>query len=86
MGPIKVLGRAVNKVADKVMMTLIGNDATYIYNVSWVSRALSVPPLAPPVHFPRPCAVNRATSYDRRSTNDARLPAQWPCEFLHFIL
>lgn len=34
MGPVKVLGRAVQKVADSLMMTLIGNDAMYIYNVS----------------------------------------------------
>ena len=32
-----MLGRAVQKVADSIMMTLIGNDAMYIYNVSWVS-------------------------------------------------
>jgi hypothetical protein len=36
MGPVKVLGRAVQKVADSIMMTLIGNDTMYIYNVSWV--------------------------------------------------
>ena len=45
MGPIKVMGRAVQKVADSIMMTLIGNDSMYIYNVSWVS--------APP--SPCPC-------------------------------
>ena len=39
MGPVKVLGRAVQKVADSLMMTLIGNDAMYIYNVSWVCAA-----------------------------------------------
>ena len=36
MGPIKVIGRGVQKVADAIMMTIIGNDANYIYNVSWV--------------------------------------------------
>jgi len=35
MGPVKMLGCAVQKVADSIMMTLIGNDAMYIYNVSW---------------------------------------------------
>ena len=36
MGPIKQLNRVVHKVADKIMMTIVGNDSTYIYNVSWV--------------------------------------------------
>jgi hypothetical protein len=45
MGPIKVMGRAVQKVADSIMMTLIGNDSMYIYNVSWVSA----PPMPMPV-------------------------------------
>ena len=36
MGPIKVIGRGVQKLADAIMMTIIGNDANYIYNVSWV--------------------------------------------------
>lgn len=42
MGPIRVIGRGVQKVADAIMMTIIGNDANYIYNVSWVriARAL----------------------------------------------
>lgn len=42
MGPVKVLGRAVQKVADSIMMTLIGNDAMYIYNVSWVISSASM--------------------------------------------
>jgi hypothetical protein len=36
MGPIKVLTRAVHKVADLAMFLVVGNDYTYIYNVSWV--------------------------------------------------
>jgi hypothetical protein len=48
MGPVKVLGRAVQKVADSIMMTLIGNDTMYIYNVSWVRAAPArVPMLVP---------------------------------------
>mmetsp|Transcript_17242 Transcript_17242/g.41818 ORF Transcript_17242/g.41818 Transcript_17242/m.41818 type:complete len:680 (+) Transcript_17242:53-2092(+) len=35
MGPIKVLTRAVHKVADMTMFLVVGNDYTYIYNVSW---------------------------------------------------
>lgn len=35
MGPIKVAMRAVHKLADMTMFLVVGNDYTYIYNVSW---------------------------------------------------
>ena len=39
MGPVKVLGRLVHKIADMTMFKIVGNDYTYIYNVSWVSAS-----------------------------------------------
>lgn len=42
MGPIKVLTRAVHKVADLAMFLVVGNDYTYIYNVSWVRSRLPI--------------------------------------------
>ena len=67
MGPVKVLGRAVQKVADSVMMTLIDNDAMYIYNVSWVScpPCCSRAPIRkhPPPRLQRQCIMwNRGFS------------------------
>jgi|LauGreDrversion2_3_1035106.scaffolds.fasta_scaffold100200_1 hypothetical protein len=70
MGPVKVLGRAVQKVADSIMMTLIGNDTMYIYNVSWVRAAPArVPMLVPCRLAPRefwanaPAGRTRALSF-----------------------
>lgn len=44
MGPIKVLTRAVHKIADMTMFLVVGNDYTYIYNVSWVRNFLPISP------------------------------------------
>mmetsp|Transcript_64644 Transcript_64644/g.154320 ORF Transcript_64644/g.154320 Transcript_64644/m.154320 type:complete len:676 (+) Transcript_64644:146-2173(+) len=35
MGPFKSINRVVHKAADRIMMAIVGNDHTYIYNVSW---------------------------------------------------
>jgi hypothetical protein len=36
MGPIKLLNRLIHKLADMTMFKIVGNDYTYLYNVSWV--------------------------------------------------
>ena len=36
MGPIKVMNRLIHKIADMTMFKIVGNDYTYLYNVSWV--------------------------------------------------
>eukprot|EP00292_Cryptomonas_paramecium_P004212 CAMPEP_0113690478 /NCGR_PEP_ID=MMETSP0038_2-20120614/17813_1 /TAXON_ID=2898 /ORGANISM="Cryptomonas paramecium" /LENGTH=679 /DNA_ID=CAMNT_0000611807 /DNA_START=21 /DNA_END=2060 /DNA_ORIENTATION=- /assembly_acc=CAM_ASM_000170 len=35
MGPIKLINRLVHKIADMTMFKIVGNDYTYLYNVSW---------------------------------------------------
>eukprot|EP00286_Rhodomonas_abbreviata_P020206 CAMPEP_0181300056 /NCGR_PEP_ID=MMETSP1101-20121128/6680_1 /TAXON_ID=46948 /ORGANISM="Rhodomonas abbreviata, Strain Caron Lab Isolate" /LENGTH=697 /DNA_ID=CAMNT_0023405255 /DNA_START=52 /DNA_END=2145 /DNA_ORIENTATION=+ len=35
MGPLKTLNRVIHKIADKTMFWIVGDDSTYIYNVSW---------------------------------------------------
>jgi hypothetical protein len=63
MGPIKQLNRVVHKVADKIMMTIVGNDSTYIYNVSWVHLP------------PTPVTTQCHRSTQRRVTANASMPA-----------
>mmetsp|Transcript_12300 Transcript_12300/g.29012 ORF Transcript_12300/g.29012 Transcript_12300/m.29012 type:complete len:700 (-) Transcript_12300:473-2572(-) len=35
MGPLKQLNRVIHKIADRTMFWIVGDDSTYIYNVSW---------------------------------------------------
>jgi hypothetical protein len=65
MGPVKVLGRAVQKVADSIMMTLIGNDAMYIYNVSWVFPAASRLPACSALAMARASRFHRGSASER---------------------